>query len=247
MLTAAAVTVLSGTATVLRALRHRSPALRLDLLRGRPFAVASGVSFAYGTALFTTMLLGVLFLTGAWGYSALEAGLAMSPAALVTAVVGVGVGRLPVALPPRTMVVGGSTLIAASTAVLALLIDTEPRFWTLWLPAGAVMGVGVGLATVGISSAAAFSVAPRHFAAATGMVMAARQVGGGLGIAATAVIIAEVSGAGAEPYAAVYWFATAVNAAAAAGGLALRLTPPPPPRPTPASASTPHVLEGDRR
>ncbi|MFI8324296.1 DHA2 family efflux MFS transporter permease subunit [Streptomyces sp. NPDC085529] len=245
VLTAAAVTVLAGVATVLRALRHPRPALRLDLLRGRPFAVATGASLAYGTALFTTMLLGVLFLTGAWGYSTLEAGLAMSPAALVTAVVGVGIGRLPVALAPRTMVAGGSALIAASTGVLALLIDTEPRFWTLWLPAGVVMGVGVGLATVGISSAAALSVAPRDFAAATGMVMAARQVGGGLGIAATAVIIAEVAGTGAEPYAAVYGFATVVNLAAAAGGLALRLTPPPPPRP--AAAATPHALEGDQR
>ncbi|GGY51819.1 MFS transporter [Streptomyces omiyaensis] len=225
---AAGVALAAGAGTVARALRHPRPALRLDLFRGRSFAVAGGVSLAYGAALFTTMLLGVLFLTGAWGYSALEAGLAMSPAALVTAVVGVGIGRLPVPLPPRTLVAAGSALVAASTGVLALLIDTEPRFWSLWLPAGAVMGAGVGMATVGISSAAALSVAPGHFAAATGTVMAARQVGGGLGIAATAVIIAEVAGTGAEPYAAAYGFATAVGATAALGGLALRDTPPGP-------------------
>ncbi|MFE7617480.1 MFS transporter [Streptomyces sp. NPDC057496] len=242
---ASGVAVLSGTATVLRALRHPRPALRLDLFRSRPFAVASGVSLAYGAALFTTMLLGVLFMTDAWNYSALEAGLAMSPAALVTAAVGIGIGRLPVALTPRTTVAGGSVLVAASTAVLALLIDTEPRFWTLWLPVGTVMGVGIGMATVGISGAAALSVVPRHFAAATGMVMAARQVGGGLGIAATAVIVAEVSGTGAQPYAAVYWFATAVNLAAAVGGLALRVAPPPLPRPASPAATRP--LEGDRR
>ncbi|MFC0598191.1 DHA2 family efflux MFS transporter permease subunit [Streptomyces palmae] len=245
VLAASGVTVLSGGTTVVRALRHERPALRLDLLRSRSFAVASGVSFAYGAALFTTMLLGVLFMTDAWNYSALEAGLAMSPAALVTAVVGIGIGRLPATLAPRTMVAAGSALIAASTAALALLIDTEPHFWTLWLPAGTVMGVGIGMATVGISSAAAFSAAPRHFAAATGMIMAARQVGGGLGIAATAVIIAEVSGTGTEPYAAVYWFATAVNLAAAVGGLALRIAPPPVPRPAaPAAART---LEGSQR
>ncbi|MFE6282257.1 DHA2 family efflux MFS transporter permease subunit [Streptomyces sp. NPDC057877] len=242
---AAGITGLSGAATVVRALRHPRPALRLDLLRSRPFAVASGVSFAYGTALFTTMLLGVLFLTDAWNYSALAAGFAMTPAALATAVVGIGVGRLPVALTPRTLVTAGSAVIAASTAALALLIDTEPQFWTLWFPAGTAMGIGVGMTTVGISSAAAFSVAPQHFAASTGMVLAARQVGGGLGIAATAVIIAEVSGTGAQPYAAVYWFATGVNLAAAVGGLALRITAPPrPPSPTPAAART---LQGDQR
>ncbi|MFH9736734.1 DHA2 family efflux MFS transporter permease subunit [Streptomyces roseolus] len=255
VLAAAGVTVLAGLATALRALRHQRPALRLDLFRSRTFAVASGVSLAYGTALFTTMLLGVLFLTGAWDYSTLEAGLAMSPAALVTAVVGIGVGRLPAALPPRTLVAAGSALIAASTAVLALLVDTEPHFWTLWLPTGAVMGVGVGMATVGISGAAALSAPPQHFAAATGTVMAARQVGGALGIAATAVIIAEAAGTGAEPYAAVYWFATAVNLAAVVGGLALRVTAPPVPQPAasapsaaPQSASAAvRNLEGDQR
>ncbi|MEU9856221.1 DHA2 family efflux MFS transporter permease subunit [Streptomyces sp. NPDC047974] len=266
VLVAAGVTVLAAAAAVTRSLRHPRPALRLDLFRSRPFAVASAVSVAYGAALFSTMLLGVLFMTDAWKYSALEAGLAMSPAALVTAVVGVGVGRLSLPLAPRTMVVAGSAVVAATTAVLALLIDTEPRFWTLWLPAGAVMGVGVGLVTVGVSSAAALSVAPRHFAAATGMVMAARQVGGGLGIAATAVIIAEVPGTGAEPYAAVYWFAAAVNVAAALGALALRATPqsqpPSQPQPQPRSAAAPspgpapvaggavgapRVLEGDQR
>ncbi|QNE74337.1 DHA2 family efflux MFS transporter permease subunit [Streptomyces finlayi] len=250
VLAASGVTVLSGVATVMRALRHRRPALRLDLFHSRSFAVASGVSLAYGTALFTSMLLGVLFLTDAWNYSALEAGLAMSPAALVTAVVAIGIGRLRIALTPRTTVAAGSVLVAASTAALALLIDTEPHFWTLWLPAGTVMGVGVGMATVGISSAATFSVAPQHFAAGTGMVMAARQVGGGLGITATAVIIAEVSGTGAEPYAAVYWFATAVTLAAAAGGLALRVAAPPLPHPATAADRSPaaaRILEGDQR
>ncbi|MGW4051422.1 DHA2 family efflux MFS transporter permease subunit [Streptomyces sp. NPDC004779] len=243
VLTTAGVAVLAGAATVVRALRHERPALRLDLLRSRTFAVASGVSLAYGAALFSTMLLGVLFLTDAWGYSTLEAGLAMSPAALATALVATGVGRLPVPLAPRTLVAAGSALIATTTASLALLIDTEPHFWSLWLPTGTVMGVGVGMATVGISSAAALSVAPRHFAAATGMVMAARQVGGGLGIAATAVIIAEVASAGAEPYAAVYAFATAVNLAAAAGGLALRTATPP----TSASAPAPRALKDGPR
>ncbi|BAU86132.1 major facilitator superfamily MFS_1 [Streptomyces laurentii] len=257
VLAAAGVTVLSGAATVIRSLRHPRPALRLDLFRSRTFAVASGVSAAYGASLFATMLLGVLFMTDAWGYSTLEAGLAMSPAALATAVVGVGIGRLGLALTPRTMVAAGSAVIAASTAALALLIDTEPHFWTLWLPAGVVMGAGVGLATVGISSAAALSSPPQHFAAATGMVMAARQVGGGLGIAATAVIIAEVSGTGAEPYAAVYGSATGVSLAAAVAGLALRgpapaVPPAPaaPPQPVASPEQAPaaaRVLEGDQR
>ncbi|MFJ6935117.1 MFS transporter [Streptomyces sp. NPDC101132] len=236
VLSAAGVTVLTGAAAVQRSRRHQRPALQLDLFRNRTFAVASGVSFAYGTALFATMLLGVLFLTDAWGYSPLEAGLAMSPAALVAAAAGIGIGRLPFTPTPRTLVTAGSALITTSTAVLALLIDTEPHFWTLWLPAGTVMGAGIGTATVGISSAAALSTAPEHFAAATGTVMAARQLGGGLGIAATAAILAASPTPDAHPYATAYWFTTAVTLTATLTAPSLRPTPQSAPAP-PARAS----------
>lgn len=222
--------VVGGLATagaVARAARHPRPALRLDLWRNRPFAVTTGVSVAYGLGLFTTMLLGVLLLVEVWHYTALEAGLAMTPAALATAVVGVGVGRMSLAITPRAMVGIGSLVVAGTTAVLAGSISAEPRFLELWLPTGLVMGVGVGLTTVGISSAAAASVAPQHFSAATGLVMAARQLGGALGIAIMAVLLVEVSGESAvTPFAAVYWFVTAVNAAAAAAAVLLRPGPP---------------------
>ncbi len=218
---------LSTVATVARAAAHPRPALRMDLWRNRPFAATTGVSVAYGLSLFTTMLLGVLLLVDVWQYSALEAGLAVTPAALSTAVVGVGIGRLSLAITPRAMVVVGSLLVGGTTAVLAGSISAEPHFLALWLPTGLVMGVGVGLVTVGISSAAAASVAPQHFSAATGLVMAARQLGGALGIATMAVLLVEVGHDDpVTPYAAVYWLVTAVNVAAAAGAVLLRARPP---------------------
>ena len=224
VLVAFAVALLASAAAVGRSSRHERPALRLDLWRSRPFAATTVVSVLYGAALFTTMLIGVLLLVDVWQYSTLQAGLAVTPAALTTAVVGVGVGRLPVGLTPRAMVAIGSLVFGATTATMAALIDTEPRFLELWLPAGLVMGLGIGLATVGLSSAAAASVPPQHFSAATGLAMAARQLGGALGIAILAVLMVEVDHVTQiAPYAAVYWFVAAVNFAAVAGAALLKV------------------------
>ncbi|WP_081622582.1 MFS transporter [Jongsikchunia kroppenstedtii] len=221
---------LSGTAlaaALWRSRVHRLPALRLDLLRNRSFAVAAGLSAAYGMSLFTTMLLGVMFLVNVWGYSTLAAGFAMTPAALMTAVVGVGVSRLGATIPPRRMIAIGGVVLAAVIALLAALVSSTAQLWALWLPAGIVMGIGVGLITVGISTVGTLAAPPSDFAAATGLLMAARQVGGALGIAILAAMLSEVTATTAErPYAAIYWFAAAVTALVAVGALLLRAAPP---------------------
>lgn len=222
------VAALALLAVVVRSRRHARPALRLDLLRGRTFATATGVSVAYGAVLYGTMLLGVLLLTGLWGYSALEAGAAMTPCAVVVAAVGIGLGRLPRKPAARSLIVSGLVLMALSTGVIALALSSTPAFWTLWVPTGVVLGVGIGLATVGISSAAALSVQPVHFAAATGLVMAARQVGGALGVAGLAVVLASAD-PGAEAYAWIYVAAAVIPLLAALAALGIRTATPPAP------------------
>jgi MFS family permease len=180
------------------------------------------VSTAYGVALYSPMLLGVLLLTGPWGYTALEAGFAMTPTCVVVAVVAIGIGRLPRKPSPRSLTVTGMTLMGLAAGLVALGLSPEPELWSLWVPTGLVIGVGTGLATVGISSAAALAVQPVHFAAATGLVMAARQVGGALGVAGLALVLSEVSG-GTTPYAVAYLGVAGVAALGALGGSGLRM------------------------
>jgi EmrB/QacA subfamily drug resistance transporter len=232
------VAVLAGACAVWRSTRHARPALRLDLLGYRQFAVSTALSVIYGMNLFATMLLGVMFLVNVWGYTTLEAGLAMTPAALVTAIVGVGVSRLSAAVPPRRMIVTGGSVLATVTGIFAATLSSTPRLWTLWIPIGLGMGVGIGLITVGISVAGTLSAPPQHFAAATGLIMAARQFGGAVGIAVLAAMLTEVVATSPDrPYAAVYWAAAGAAAAVAAGGLLLRVQPPAPAGPVPAAAT----------
>jgi EmrB/QacA subfamily drug resistance transporter len=225
--------VVLAAAALLRSARHATPAIEIGLWRNRTYAAANVVSLLFGAALYASLLLGVLYLVDVWGYSELEAGLAMTPGAIASAAVGIAIGRSERKPSARVLVFAGGLTIAATSAALALWLPADPHFLTAWLPGGLGLGVGMGAVSVGVSSAAALSVAPHRFAAATGLNIAARQVGGAIGVAVLAVILSGRTIAdGPDPYLAVYWMMAAACAGAALAGLRLVL-----PATAPASTS----------
>ncbi|MCW2918256.1 MAG: major facilitator superfamily 1 [Actinomycetia bacterium] len=237
------VCLLGGTTAVIVALvrssRHAEPAVQISLWRSRTYASANVVSALFGAALYASLLLGALFLTEVWHYSELQAGLAMTPGAIASAGVGISVGRLARRPSPRTLTVIGALVLAATSGVLALWLPTEPHFLAVWLPTGLIGGAGMGAVSVGVSSAAAFSVPPPSFAAGTGLNIAARQVGGALGVAVLTVLLAgRAPGGGAAVFAHVYLFcALACLAAAAVGTRLILMAPVPVPATAPAETS----------
>ncbi|WP_053226299.1 MFS transporter [Solirubrobacter soli] len=170
---------------ILRSRHHPRPALETGLWRSRAFATANVASLLYGAALFPWMLVGVLVQVTLWDYSPLQAGLGMTPGAIVAAVIAVLAARRT----PRPIILGGAVLLAAAGAILTLWLPAEPNFLGFWLPVGVLIGAGMGAITTGVSTAAALSVTPERFAAAVGLNSAARQVGGALGVAALAGLI----------------------------------------------------------
>ena len=80
--------------------------------------------------------------------------------------------------------------------------------------AGAVAGAAMGAAMVGVSSAAATSVASTRFAAGTGLNMTARQLGGALGIATLAAIL-EAQGPTVDAFRDVFLFCSVTAVVAA--------------------------------
>ncbi|ONH29742.1 MFS transporter [Pseudofrankia asymbiotica] len=214
--------VLGMAAAVGRSAHHPAPAIEVDLWRSPGYALANVISALFGAALYASLLLGVLFLVEAWQYSVLTAGLAMTPTAGWAALVGVSIGRSRRQPAPWVLVVGGGTLITVTSLVLAIWLPADPRFLTVWLPAGLGLGVGIGAVSVGVSSAAALAVEPRRFAAAVGLNIAARQVGGAVGVAATALLLDGQPGDGIGAFRDVYWMMTALCGAVAVVGLLLR-------------------------
>lgn len=204
-------------ATLARSSDHPVPAIETALWHSRSFAVANGASFLYGVALYAWLLVGALYLTQQWGYSELEAGLAMTPGALTAAAAAVTMGRLAGRRGPREAVIGGAAIMAACGVWIAAALPAEPRFLEFWLPGGMLVGVGMGAITTGVSTAAALAAPPTRFAGATGLNVTARQVGGALGIAALAVILQQVDGL--DAYAGVYVLCTIAAATAGVAGL----------------------------
>ena len=138
------------------ALAHRPPpALETSLWRSRTFAPPNLASLLYGAALFAWMLVGVLFLLGVWGYSPLEAGLAVTPGAVVASAVALGAG--PSRGRPRAVSFAGALTLAV--AGLGAARDDDAPGLSVWLPAASSRRRH-GRRGDGISSAAALSVAP---------------------------------------------------------------------------------------
>ena len=207
----------------LRSAGHPSPAIAVRLWRSPTYAAANAVSLLFGAALFSWLLVGVLYLTSAWGYSELRAGLAMTPGALVAMLVGVGVSRVARGVAPRVLVTGGGLLMAASGVVIGLVLPSTPHFWQMWLPLGFTVGAAMGAISVGVSSAAALSAPAVEFAAATGLNVAVRQVGGAVGVAGMAAILAHYDPTGTTGYGHVYLLCSALALGVAAVGWLLVL------------------------
>jgi EmrB/QacA subfamily drug resistance transporter len=214
--------LLAMTLAVRRSQRHPAPAVETTLWRSPRFAVANVAAFGYGIALYSWMFLGVLFLTGSWGYSELRAGFAMSPGAAFAAMGAVAVGRLAGRISPRLAVGCGALLFAAGGALVVAVAGDDPSFLTLWLPVSVIAGSGVGAITTGLSSAAVLSAPPAQFAGATGSVMTARQIGGALGVAIAAVIVDSSSASGAERFRPAYVFSTVAVAVVAVLAVGVR-------------------------
>jgi EmrB/QacA subfamily drug resistance transporter len=211
---------------LMRASRHPAPAVEVRLWRSRTYATANVVSALFGAALYSALLLGVLVLVEVWHYSELQAGLAVTPGAVASAAVGICIGRLDRRPSPRALAAGGAAAIGLVSAGLGLWLPAQPHFISLWLPTICVSGAGMGAVSVGVSTAAALSVAPNRFAAATGLNVAARQIGGALGVAVLAVLLAGRSaGGGSAPFAHVYLFGAAASLAAAVLASRLRIPP----------------------
>jgi EmrB/QacA subfamily drug resistance transporter len=213
--------VLGVVAVLVRSRRHPAPAVEVGLWRSRTFALTNLASLIYGAALFAWLLCGVLFLTQVWAYSPLQAGLAVSPGAIIAAGVALRAGPVVARYGPRPVVLTGLVVTAGTAFWVLSTIQDDPAFLTLWLPISFPLGLGMGAVATGMSAAAALAVGPTQFAAGVGLNQAARAVGGALGVAGMATILAGTDPSAADSYRGVFVMCTILLVAAlgAAAGL----------------------------
>jgi EmrB/QacA subfamily drug resistance transporter len=225
--------VLTGAFTI-RSTRHAAPVIDLSLFRIRSFSVANAGAFVFGVGFFAQLLNGVLFLNGVWGYSALKAGVALTPGPIAAAVCAPVAGRLADRFGQRVIAIPGCALFAAGALLLALSTATEPHYVTNYLPGLALAGAGIGFALPAFGSAAVAELPPARFATGSGVAACFRQLGAVVGIAGLVAVLGETT----EPLDAAHraWVLISVTGAVAAlTGAALgRISTRPTARATPA-------------
>jgi EmrB/QacA subfamily drug resistance transporter len=185
----------AAVAFVIRSLHHPEPVVDLTLFRSRSFVAANAATLVYAIGFFPMLLGNILFLTGVWDYSIMQAGLAVTPGPLVVAVVAGSAGKAASRLGFRPVLVAGALCFASGLLWYVARVDATPNYLGVWLPGTLVVGFGIGLTFPVLSAAAVSSLPPHRFAVGSAVNQTVRQVGGALGIAVLVVIIGTPSGA----------------------------------------------------
>jgi NTE family protein len=187
-----------GATVIWRCRWHRSPVFDLSLLRIRTFSVANAMTVIGAVGFYAYTLANVLFLTGVWRYSVLQAGLALTVGPLVAVVVARPTSRLAQRLGPRPVLVAGGLLWGGAVLWFVERVGTTPDFIGQWLPGMVLLGIGAGTLFPNLSGTAVASAPGGSFATATGMNSVARQVGAALGVAVVVAIIGTPTPATAD-------------------------------------------------
>jgi len=217
-----------GALFVLRSAHHPAPLLELSILRVRAFALSS-LSAALFFAAFAAMLLSnVLFLTDVWHYTAIKAGLLMTPGPLAAAAFAPLSGRLAARIGVGKVGALGAVLFVLGCLWWIWQIGAQPRYASQALPGMLVGGSGVGLVLPAFTIAAISTLPPTRLATGLGAQMMIRQIGATLGVAAFVAILGTPGpGDVLDAFNNTRWF---MSASAVAAALALLLIRPAAPR-----------------
>ena len=189
VLVPAALSFVSGFVFVRRCSWHRAPVFDPELLKIRGFVAANALSVLVASGYFAYLLCNVLFLTTVWGYSELDAGLALTPAPFVAAAVARPLGKLIDKVGYGAVGLFGAAVWTCGVVLLVTVPGPKPDFAGEWLPIMGVLGVGAG-ATLPTLAAAAVAAAPgERFGTATAINSVARQFGAVLGVALLVAVI----------------------------------------------------------
>jgi EmrB/QacA subfamily drug resistance transporter len=187
MLAVVAGAVVFGLLFVRAERRAVDPIVPFSLFRNRVVAVGSITSFMVGAAMFGALSFIPLFVQGAMGGSATEAGILLTPFLLGWVVMAVVGGRLMLSIGYRPTVLAGLTVLIVSFAFLAMFGRSTPR-WEL-LTDMALMGAGMGLVMFALLITMQNSVGRGQLGIATSLNQFSRSIGQTVGVAVMGTVM----------------------------------------------------------
>jgi len=207
-----------------------APMADLRLFARRSFAATGFVAFAISATVIGVITYLSLYVQNTLGYSPVQAGLRFLPLSLVSFAVAPVTGRLIGKVAMRVLL--GVAMVAAAAGLASMAHLTATSTWLVLLPGFILAGIGLGITSTGLASAALSAVEPAHAGMAAGLVNTLRQVGTATGVAVLGALYASrvttatlhaLAGLPAPPGAA-HRLATAV--ASGAGTRVAALVPP---------------------
>jgi len=208
--------------------RHRDPIFPPRILRVRGLIVSSVVRGLLITGMFSTFVLGSLYLQRVQGYGALETGLAFLPMTLVMGAMSLGpAARLQARVGPPRMLIAGLSTIVLALVTLSTLDDGSSYLPDVLLPF-LLLGLGAGTSFLPLMTLAMADVPDTDAGLASGIVNASLQISAAIGVAALGTIAADhtqslVAGGSGMPHAltAGYTLAWTIGAASVLAGIAV--------------------------
>ena len=166
-----------------------APMADLRLFRRRSFAATGFVAFAISATVIGTITYLSLYVQNTLGYSPVQAGLRFLPLSLVSFVVALLTGRLIGHVGMRVLL--GVAMAAAAAGLASMAHLTATSTWLVLLPGLILAGIGLGITSTGLASAALSAVEPARAGMAAGLVNTLRQVGTATGVAVFGALYAS--------------------------------------------------------
>jgi predicted MFS family arabinose efflux permease len=139
------------------------------------------VAFAISATVIGMIIYLSLYIQNTLGYSPVQAGLRFLPLSLVSFAAALLTGRLIGTVAMRVLL--GVAMAAAAAGLASMAHLTATSSWLVLLPGLILAGIGLGITSTGLSSAALAAVEPARAGMASGLVSTLRQVGTATGVA----------------------------------------------------------------
>lgn len=171
--------------------RHKTPVFNVRLLTSRSYVIAILIMMATGAVVLGTTQLIPQFTQQVLGYTASNAGEAMTLGGLATIVMMPLAGILVSKIQPKYLIMAGLAACSAGLLIFSQLTG-DVSWWWLALSRMA-LAVGLPFLFINISTAAYTDLPPEHIAEASSQINLARNLGGSLAISLSQTLIAQRS------------------------------------------------------